>query len=105
MDEVGRLDTQTHLLKFSFAHPLPILVRPLPLPIDSLVLTWELLYMTTNDASVALAKSRPISTTSYLVSLLVVINWRRTAHFIESPSGDCKTIPIPPVHLLDKSSV
>ena len=37
MDEVGRLDTQTHLCKFSFAHPLPILVCPLP--IDLLVLT------------------------------------------------------------------
>ena len=37
MDEAGRLDTQTHLRKFSLAYPLPTFVCPLP--IDSLVLT------------------------------------------------------------------
>ena len=61
--------------------------------------------MTTNDASIASAKSRPISTASYLASLLVVRNWRQTTHVIKSPSGDCKTTPIPSVHRLDEPSV
>ena len=39
-------------------------------------------------APAALAKSRPKRTASYLASLLVVENWRRTAHSIVSFIGD-----------------
>ena len=57
--------------------------------------------MTTNIAPAALAKSRPERT----VSLLVVENWRQTAHSIVSPFGDCSRTPAFPTYWLDKPSV
>ena len=61
--------------------------------------------MTTNEALAALAKSRPIRTAIYSASLLVVGNWRWTAHSVKSPSGDRRTPPTPSVCWLDKLSI
>ena len=60
--------------------------------------------MTTDDPT-ALAKLSPVSTASYLASLLAVGNWSRMVHSMTSSSKDCRTTPIPLACLLDDSSV
>ena len=64
-------------------------------------MTCESLWMTTVETLVALAKSGLVNITS----LLVLENWRRTAHFISSPCGDCRTTPTLPTCQLDNLSV
>ena len=67
--------------------------------------TCESQCMIVNLAPVALAKSRLERTTSYLTSLLVVENWRWTAHSIVSPSSDRSRIPATSAHWLDEPSI
>ena len=59
--------------------------------------------MTTDEALTTLAKSSPVSTPSYLASLLDVGNWSQMAHSQTSSSKDCRTTSIPPACLLDDS--
>ena len=61
--------------------------------------------MTADMALAALAKSRPERTVSYSTSLLVVENWRRTAHSIISPSGDYSRTLTPLARWLDDPSI
>ena len=61
--------------------------------------------MMTDEALAALSKSSPISTASYLASLLVVRNWSRTTHSMMSPSRDCRITLIPLACMLDDLSV
>ena len=61
--------------------------------------------MMTDEAPTALAKLSPVSTASYLASLLVVENWSRMAHSITSPSRYYRTTLIPPTCPLDDPSV
>ena len=61
--------------------------------------------MTTLVALAALARSRPATSASYSVSLLVVGKSRWTMHSIVSPSGDSSTTLAPPACLLDDLSV
>ena len=58
--------------------------------------------MTTDDPT-ALAKLSPVSTASYLASLLAIGNWSWMVHSVTSSSKDCRTTPIPPACLLDDS--
>ena len=61
--------------------------------------------MYNDEALAALVKSRPVSRVSYSASLLVIGNWKGTAHSIISPSRDCRTTSIPLTCRLDNPSV
>ena len=70
-----------------------------------LTTTCESQCITVDLAPDALAKSRLERTASYSTSLLVVKNWRWTAHSIVSPSSDYIKTPAPLAHWLDELSV
>ena len=69
------------------------------------ITTYKSQCMTTDMAPAALAKSRPERTTSYSALLLVVENWRWTAHSTVSLSSDCSRTLTSLAHWLDEPSI
>ena len=89
------------LLKYFFIHSSLASHVPFTWPITNCESPWT----RTKSASSDLANSKPWSKASYLASLLVVWNYRRTAYSWWSPSSDCNIIPIPPACCVDKPSI
>ena len=68
------------------------------------ITNWESPWTRTESAPSDFTSYKPWSRTLYSASLLVVWNYRQTAYSKWSPSGECRTRPIPPACCMDEPS-